>query len=270
MMTPVKNNVPGDESPSVPQEVVDDTLDFLHDDVPTLRTCSLVSRAFLFCSRYHIYSNVFIVHELDSFRKYSGQLYQFQNLAALLKHSPHIASLVTRFVIHGEESYWMEDILRYTSLFPIIQSLRNLSHLEFLVRSQRSRASFPNETYSLFLVALRSLSLKTLILEVIDFDNRCDDGHLVFEDVFTAAAANPVLKHLSLVGCYGGVETSEPYPPIRPPPSGLPALESLSISEADNISWLFFTQSLYSISGIRRLSLQMTPGTPPFPYSEPA
>ncbi len=100
-------------------------------------------------------------------------------------------------------------------------------------------------------------------MEVIDFHNRCDDGHLVFEDVFTAAAANPALKHLSLVDCYGGVETSEPYPPIRPPPSGLPALESLSISGADNISWLFFTQSLYSINGIRRLSLQMTPVTPP-------
>ncbi len=94
----------------------------------------------------------------------------------------------------------------------------------------------------------------------IDLQND-SDGHFVFEDVFTAAA-NPALKHLWLVDSYGGVETSEPYAPIRPPPSGLPALESLSISGAQNISWLFFTQSLYSISGIRRLSLQINSFTP--------
>ncbi|KAK0214259.1 hypothetical protein EDD85DRAFT_253564 [Armillaria nabsnona] len=260
MTTPVKNNVPDHSSLSMPQELVDYTLDFLHDDVPTLRACSLVSRAFLPCSRHHIYSNVFIVRigELDLFRKYPAKLYQYQNLVALLEHSPYIAPLVTRFAIHGERTDWMEDLLRYTSLFPIIQSLRNLSHLEFIVRSQECRVSFP-ETCSLFLATLRSLSLKTLILNGIDFQY---GGDFLFEDVFTAAAANPALKHLSLVNCSTGVEMSEPYPPIRPPPSGLPALESLSISGADNISWLFRTQSLYSISGIRRLFVQMTTVTP--------
>ncbi len=121
MTTPVKNDVPVDSSLPVPQELVDFTLDFLHDDVPTLRACSLVSRAFLPCSRHHIYSNVFIVHidELDSFRKDSGQLYQYQNLAALLEYSPHVAPLVTRFGIHGKPQ-WMKDVLMYPSLFSII------------------------------------------------------------------------------------------------------------------------------------------------------
>ncbi|KAK0434145.1 hypothetical protein EV421DRAFT_1841651, partial [Armillaria borealis] len=57
MTTTLKNGIPSDSSLSIPQELLDYILDFLHDDVPTLRTCSLVSHAFLPCSRYHIYSS---------------------------------------------------------------------------------------------------------------------------------------------------------------------------------------------------------------------
>ncbi|PBK65469.1 hypothetical protein ARMSODRAFT_435349 [Armillaria solidipes] len=261
MTTPVKNNVPGDSSLSVRQELIDFTLDFLHDEVPTLRACSLVSRAFLPCSRHHIYSNVFIVHidELDLFRNSTGQLYQYQNLAALLGHSPHLAPLVTRFRIHGKPQ-WMTDVLMYSSLFPIIQSLRNLSHLEFIARSRgefQSWATFPVETHSLFLAALRSLSLKTFILKGFI----CLERDVQFEDVCNAAAANPALKHLSLLCCYSfGVETFQPHWPICTPLNGLPALESLSISGDSTfhkVAWMFFTQSLYSVSSIRRLSLQI-------------
>ncbi|KAK0433043.1 hypothetical protein EV421DRAFT_1450341 [Armillaria borealis] len=265
MTTLVKSTVPGGSRLSMPQELIDFTLDFLHDDIPTLRTCSLVSRAFLPCSRHHIYSNVFIVHtaELDLFRKYAGQLYQCRNLVKLLKHSPHVAPLVTRFgILAMSELSVTKDVFRDTSLFPTIQSLRSLSHFEFIAgRNQELfRIDFPVATHRLFVAALRSLPLKTFILKGIDFYK---DGH--FEDVFTAAAASPALKHLSL-GChYFGGETSLPCPPIRPPPNGLPALESLSISgfsAPHNISWLFFTQSLYSVSGIRRLSLQTCTSIP--------
>ncbi|KAK0434146.1 hypothetical protein EV421DRAFT_1357172 [Armillaria borealis] len=259
MTTPVKNSVPGKSSLSVPQELIEFTLDFLHSDVPTLRTCSLVSRAFLPCSRYHIYSNVFIVHidELDLFRKYAGQLYQYQNLAALLEHSSHLAPLVTRFGIHGKPQ-WMTDVLMYTSLFPIIQSLHNLSHLEFIARSRgefQFWVRFPDDRHS-FLAALRSLSLKTLILKGFN----CLERNAYFEDVCSATAANSALKHLSLLCCYGGVETFQPHSPIRTPLNSLPALESLSISGRDTsckVAWMFFTQSLYNVSSIRRLSLQI-------------
>ncbi|PBK82185.1 hypothetical protein ARMGADRAFT_1019774 [Armillaria gallica] len=264
MTTTCKDGIPSDSSFSVPQELLDYILDFLHDDSPTLRACALVSRAFLPCSRYHVYSSVTIVYvsELDKFReKFAGQLYQCQNLAALLEHSPHVAPLVTRFGIHA--NWHMPDILMYTSLLPIIQSLRNLSHIEFVAPSYPGRrfwVRFPVDTRTLFLAALRSLSLKTLILKGFNFPN---DG--LFDDVITAAAANPTLKHLSLLCHHEGAETSEPYPPIRPPTNGLPALETLSISGRTtprNILWLFFTQYLYSVSGIRHLSLQIYRGTP--------
>ncbi|KAK0222719.1 hypothetical protein EDD85DRAFT_860858 [Armillaria nabsnona] len=262
MTTTLKNGIPSDSSLSIPQELLDYILDFLHDDSPTLRVCSLVSHAFLPCSHYHIYSSVFIVHvsELDLFReKYGGQLYQSKNLAALLEHSPHLAPLVTRFGIHGK-SDWMTNVLMDTSLFSIIQSLRNLSHIEFISSTCDGYwIQFPLATHRLFLAALRSAPLKTLIFEGIRFPTDAQ-----FEDIFTTAAANPALKHL-LLRCWHNAGIPEPHPSICPPPNGLPALASLCITGSAtyrSIDRLFFTRSLYSISSIRRLSLQLFPGTP--------
>ncbi len=273
MTTPVKNSVPSESSRSVPQELIDFTLDFLHDDVPTLRACSLVSCAFLPCSRHHIYSNVFIVHidKLDSFRKYAGQLYQYQNLAALLEHSPHLAPLVTRFGIHGKPQ-WMTDVLMYPSLFPIIQSLRNLSHLEFIARSWgefQSWARFPVDTHSFFLAALRSLSLKTLIMKGFN----CLERNAHFEDVCNVAAANPALKHLSLLCYYKGVET------FQPPSADSPSTERSTGTGVFVHLWrLSVPQSrldvLYQISVQRQqYSATLSTNTPPDKlcrYSDPA
>ncbi len=263
-MTPDKNSVPGDSNLSVPQELIDYILDFLHDGIPTLRTCSLVSYAFLHCSRYHIYSNVFIVHieeleELDQFRQYAGQRYQCQNLAALLEYSPHVAPLVTRFGIHANSGF-IEEIFEHTSLSPIISSLKNLSHIELICPQDEGLwDELQVATLRVFLAALCSVPLKTFKCNGIAFETQEQFGHL-----FTAAA-NPALKHLSLVCEYAGADrTSEPYPPIRPPPDGLPALESLCIAGgavSSNIAWLFFHQSLYDIRGIRHLSLQVYSGT---------
>ncbi len=201
---------------------------------------------------------MFIVHvcELDIFReKYAGQVYQSKNLAALLEHSPHVAPLVTRFGIHAMPD-WMSDIFmdEDSNLSPIISSLKNLSYIEIITREyQGFWAEFPVATLRVFLAALRSVPLKMFICNGISFEQ----GQ--FEDLLTAAA-NPALKHLSLVGDCGADHTFEPYPPIRPPPDGLPALESLCIAGAavsSNIAWLFFHQSLYDVRGLRHLSLQI-------------
>ncbi|KAJ7062298.1 hypothetical protein C8F01DRAFT_1252123 [Mycena amicta] len=42
----------------LPPELTDHTLDFLHDDLPSLRTCSLVCRAWVPASRFHLFQNV--------------------------------------------------------------------------------------------------------------------------------------------------------------------------------------------------------------------
>ncbi|KAK0434142.1 hypothetical protein EV421DRAFT_2023188 [Armillaria borealis] len=258
MTTAFKDGVPSDSNLSVPQELIDYILDFLHDNVPTLRTCSLVSHAFLPCSRYHIYSNVFIADfsELNVLREqYAGQLYQCKNLAALLKHSPHVAPLVTRFGIHAMSDFMTEAYMD-TSLVSIIPSLHNLSQIELMSRRKQVFCSF--HLLRPFLASLRSIPLKTFIFSAIAFEIPEQ-----FEEVFTAAA-NPALKHLSLICNSGAERTSEPYSPIRPTPDSLPSLESLSMAgtaTSSNIAWLFFSQSLYGISCIRHLSLQIDRNT---------
>ncbi len=126
------------------------------------------------------------IGELDLFgEKYSGQLYQYQNLTALLEYSPYVAPLVTRFGIYGKSDS-MTNLLMDTFLFPIIQSLLNLSHIEFISSTyDECWIQFPLVTRRLFLAALRSLPLKTLILKGFDFRRDA-----LFEDVLTAAAAN--------------------------------------------------------------------------------
>ncbi|KAK0493204.1 hypothetical protein EDD18DRAFT_1181013 [Armillaria luteobubalina] len=252
--TTLKNRAPSNSSLSVPQELIEYILEFLHDDVPTLRTCSLVSHAFLPCSRRYIYSSVTIVHvnEWDLFReRYAGQLYRWQNIVALLEHSPHVAQLVTRFGMRS----MVQDALMDTSLLTIISSLHNLSHIELIAyhTEEDSWDEFPVVTSKPFLAALRSVPLKTFIVRAVVLESQEQ-----FEALFTAAV-NPALKHLSLI-CDTGATWTTPYPPIRPPLSGLPALESLCIAgygAASNTSWPFFSQSLYDIRGIRHLSLQL-------------
>ncbi|KAK0471553.1 hypothetical protein IW261DRAFT_834524 [Armillaria novae-zelandiae] len=256
--TAFKNGALSGSSLSVPQELIDYIIEFLYDDVPTLRTCSLVSHAFLPSSRHHVYSSVTIVHvnELDLFReRYAGQLYQCQNLAALLEHSPHVAQLVTRFRVRSMAASMVQHTLMDASLVSIISYLHNLSHIELIAyhNEEDSWDEIPVVTLKPFLAALRSARLKTLIFCAVALETREK-----FEDLFTAAA-NPALKHLSLIYNWGANKTTRPYPPIRPPPSGLPALESLCIAgygAVSNISWLFFRRSLYDIGGIRHLSLQ--------------
>ncbi|PBK65464.1 hypothetical protein ARMSODRAFT_1006582 [Armillaria solidipes] len=256
--TPVKSSVPGNSSLSIPQELIEYIIDFLHDDVPTIRRCSFVSCAFLPRSRYHIYSNVIIVHtaELHRFRKqYAGQLYRSQNLLGLLARRPHIARLVTRFGMHAMSVPLFYEFMD-TSFVSIISSLPNLSHLELVARgNQGFWKELSITTHKPFVTALRSCSLKTFIFNGISFQMPRR-----FDDVFTAVA-NPALKHLSLACDSGADDACRPFAPILPPPDGLPALlESLSISgaaTARNIKWLFSNQSLYNVRGIQRLSLQL-------------
>ncbi|KAK0196197.1 hypothetical protein F5146DRAFT_319546 [Armillaria mellea] len=256
--TSVEISIPGNSSISIPQELIEYIIDFLYDDIPTIRRCALVSCAFLPRSRYHIYSNVFIVHtaELHLFRKqYAGQLYRSPKLLGLLVRRPHIARLVTKFGMHAMSVPLFYEFMD-TSFISIISLLPNLSHIEFVARgNQGSWKEVSITTHKPFVTVLRSCSLKTFIFNGISF--RMPRR---FDDVFTAIA-NPALKHLSLACDSGADDICRPFAPILPPMDGLPALlESLCISGAAttrNIKWLLSNQSMYNVRGIRRLSLQL-------------
>ncbi|KAJ7062297.1 hypothetical protein C8F01DRAFT_1368915 [Mycena amicta] len=63
-----------------PPELIDYTLDFLHDDHPSLRTCSLVCRAWVHASRFRLFQHISLQ------RKWIRLLYpQFRAFLTLLK-----------------------------------------------------------------------------------------------------------------------------------------------------------------------------------------
>ncbi|KAJ7868597.1 hypothetical protein B0H14DRAFT_2503876 [Mycena olivaceomarginata] len=68
----------------LPQELVDTILDILHDDIPSLKSCSLAARIFVISARKHIFKKIEILSSSDA----SQRFYQ------LLCSSPHITPIV--------------------------------------------------------------------------------------------------------------------------------------------------------------------------------
>ncbi|KAJ7306770.1 hypothetical protein DFH08DRAFT_514113 [Mycena albidolilacea] len=68
----------------LPQELVDTILDNIHDDVPSLKSCSLAARTFVISARKHIFKKIEILSSSDA----------AQRFYELLCSSPHIAPLV--------------------------------------------------------------------------------------------------------------------------------------------------------------------------------
>ncbi|KAK0434136.1 hypothetical protein EV421DRAFT_1909643 [Armillaria borealis] len=257
-----KISAANDSRPSLSQELIDYILDFLHDDVPVLRMCSLASNSFLPRSRHHIYSGVLIVHDmdLDSFReRYAGRLYRCGGFDALLKHSPYVGPLVRTLGIHTIGMHTISERLvelcADSSLRSIFTSLHNLSRIQLVDRRGMTDWDyFPSVFQELFLRTLRSLRLTTVHLKGIAYNTNAD-----LEDVFTAVV-NPALKHLSIDSDSGEITSSNLPLSIRRPANGLPELESLSMSGDAvfrQIGFLFFNRSLYNISHVRQLSLQL-------------
>ncbi len=259
---PDKISAANDSRPSLPQELIDYILDFLHDNVPVLRMCSLASNSLLPRSRHHIYSCVLIVHDMDfdSFReRYSGKLYRCGNFNALLKHSPHVGPLVRTLGIHTIGMHTISERLvelcADSSLHSIFTSLHNLSQIQLVDRRGMTDWDyFPSVFQQLFLRTLRSLRLTAVHLKGIAYNTNAE-----LEDVFTAVV-NPALKYLSIDSDSGEITSSNLPISIRRPANGLPELESLSMSGDAvfrQIGFLFFNRSLYNISHVRQLSLQL-------------
>ncbi|KAJ7306743.1 hypothetical protein DFH08DRAFT_513527 [Mycena albidolilacea] len=68
----------------LPQELIDTIVDILHDDGPSLKSCSLAARTFVISARKHIFKKIEILSSSDT----SQRFYE------LLCSSPHIAPLV--------------------------------------------------------------------------------------------------------------------------------------------------------------------------------
>lgn len=112
----------------IPPEIYDYVIDFVHDDEQTLKCCSLVSRAWIPSSQYHIFRHVRL------HAPHPGENSGCRRLSVVLDQAPHLASYVTKVSILDNDpriGKWVAT----DDYFPILLGkLSNLCNLDILVQ----------------------------------------------------------------------------------------------------------------------------------------
>src|SRR3984957_8094365 len=80
--------------PPFPPELVDYTIDYLHDSPSTLCTCACVCQAWVAPSRFHL----FYRHEITPTVRTSTVHLQIRQLLEFIQGSPHIAFYIREFL----------------------------------------------------------------------------------------------------------------------------------------------------------------------------
>ncbi|KAK0220844.1 hypothetical protein EDD85DRAFT_863656 [Armillaria nabsnona] len=243
----------------LPQELIDYTLDFLHDDVPTLRKSILVARSFVPSSRFHIYSQISLTNSnsnsasrlVQSFRQeHVGRVYTCRKLHRLLTEFPDIPSLVTTFGIFGSGSCDLCDDPIILSIIPNLCFLKRIA----LVQLDRSTAwrSLNDDFKSCFLQVLRLPGLTTLHINNI-YMSEASEFMVLFDSVALS------VKNLVLNQAYTQpISSNYSLPPFQ---REVPILESLEICNftSDNGFGLMMLKSpplFFNLHHLRRLVVQ--------------
>lgn len=174
---------------SLANEVVDIIIDFLHDDKPSLRTCSLTCKTFLPSTRYHLFSDItFTSENIESF------------VTLLESPSPSSIAPVVRHIILGRLFSY-----QFNRAMDLIQ---NATRLTFRLRAVKSlritslglTCAHPS-IFKAFLSMIANLSgVEELTLRSIQFER--------FEHVLDVAYAFPRLRWLSLESVYWALPKS--------------------------------------------------------------
>lgn len=105
-----------------PPELFDNIIDFLHDDITTLRVCSLVSREWVASSRLHIFRNVNLHHRTRKGTSFTD----CHRLYEVISTSPGLASFVKHVEAHGGLPIGVFPEPCLPSLLRVLTSLRTL------------------------------------------------------------------------------------------------------------------------------------------------
>ncbi|KAK0437141.1 uncharacterized protein EV420DRAFT_1303172 [Desarmillaria tabescens] len=248
----------------IPQELIDEVIAFVHDDMPTLKTCALVSHAFLPSSRKHTFSRVILAqkdYRSSSARPFSGGIMcTCDNFHSLLRSSPYIAFFVVSLrMVHFQVEYGrgVRGIYHEDTLPCILDSLQNLQRIT--VGADDSKVSW-RMLPSVFKEALfRSFSLPSV--QCIDID-QLEDIDLP-RTLMGRLAGSPSLKRLSLNWIEysraprsdGLADADVREPVIRP------RLEALELSGYDcpvSAMYLSGPNSLFDTHHLRELSVGFT------------
>ncbi|KAJ7802544.1 hypothetical protein B0H14DRAFT_2891940 [Mycena olivaceomarginata] len=118
----------GPESGHFPQELINLVVDNLHEDIATLKSCSLAAPTFVTSARIHIFKHI----EITPPKRNTG-LSPCQKLLDLLTSSPHLAPLVDDLCIvligpDAQTGPWIEA----EATLPIVLSLLHLKRISLV------------------------------------------------------------------------------------------------------------------------------------------
>lgn len=192
-------------SSALPQEIIDQIIDYNYDDIPALQAASLASHSFLPSCRVHLFSEVVLVHEhfldpapgMSIIQDITGRLYTCDDFLSLLSEAPWVSSLVKTLVLHNRSqvhplncSTCLSEDPQYAAILPSI--LYSLVHLRHLVLS-----NVPSQSWSAISADLRAAFIGMLpLLSQLDVDFLSFEDAAGFIEVIREAK---LLRHLSYV-----------------------------------------------------------------------
>ncbi|KAH9848854.1 hypothetical protein C2E23DRAFT_878458 [Lenzites betulinus] len=197
----------------LPPELCDETIDYLWDDVDSLRACSLTCKAWLPCSRFHLFRNVRLRHADDVFR-----------FRSLLTSSPGIApcvrklSLSADYIGAGPDGTAQEDdtwVNGAATLLPLLHHITTLglARVRWHALSPETRAAFAGVCRS----------VQQLFLFEVSFD--------ASRDVVAFLSGFPALRELYFHAVSWKHDSPSPF--------GDPTMEALAEAGRMQLSYLF-------------------------------
>jgi len=223
---------------SIPQEIIDQFIDYLYDDREALMTCALVCRAWVPSSRYHLFGHVSIwVSEYARFSDFIGHLDH-----PLCTFAPCVRKLfISTYLDEGCPAppslylspHWADPLIPYLAKLTSVKTLvaygigERLSGWEPLFKS----ASFVTQ-------------ITHLSLQYPEFTT--------FEDCMDTIHSFPSLESLEYCPCDSdqGTLPSLPASQASPPPS-LRTLDIMSFYPTTQLIWQWFHRSQTRLSTIK-------------------
>lgn len=193
----------------IPADIVGAIVDILHDDKRTLTACTLVSRAWLHRSHFHLFRSLTYDVKSDG----SG----FSPLLDFLQSSPQLANFIRELTLNGLtkvvlSSYKMSphhEVISYSALLDILDSLPALSDLELRrVEFLGPQVWTEEEHRRIEVGTTRELSLHRL--------NLCAIGHPARSGIDGIITVPEFLRILSLFSSVQELRVSLIYPASSP------------------------------------------------------
>ncbi|KAK0436492.1 uncharacterized protein EV420DRAFT_1590276 [Desarmillaria tabescens] len=184
--------------PSLPQELLDEIIDRIHDDVLALRACSLTTRSFLPSSRKHLYFHVIIFQagvDAPLPNYFTGSKFTCESFYNLLQEetftpvAPLVRFLSIQDGLEGTPGYLVHrEKIRFPAVLDLLRNLERVS-----ISSHRGSLSWdaPETPITSFLETFRLPSLTSLDLDNVTFSGFEGIARILYE-------CSDTIRHLSL------------------------------------------------------------------------